>query len=488
MSINDNYTYRIGAVIHNTYQIERVLGQGSFGITYLVIHLALNKKMAIKEFFMKGLNSRKENGSVIGMDKGSLPYYYGKKFKKEALNLALLDHPNIVRVTDSFEENGTFYYVMDYIEGQNLNDYINSHYIKEDEAVEIIKSVADALIYMHETHHMLHLDLKPGNVMRRISDGHVFLIDFGLSKHYSEKGTPETSTSIGLGTPGYAPIEQENASRNGEFKPTIDIYALGATLYKLLTDETPPVAAELVSDENLIERNLLSKGVSQNLVYIVKRSMSPNVTKRFQTVRDFKNALTNTYENENTIIDRDKIDALDDNKSSINAPETSEREKNRNSPVYAIIGVISMVVIAVMSYIWRNYNSTETNMSNIPTTVHIENYQAQIMGDNCYYTGSAVQSGDSTYTLSGIGKIKFSDGRYYEGPIKQGLLTGENAVFSYSNGDTFRGSFESNHFSKGKYTVKKTGEYFIGTFDTSGQPYQGTWYGNDGKKIEEIKN
>ena len=111
------------------------------------------------------------------------------------INLSRLDHPNIVRVTDSFSENGTFYYVMDFIEGQNLNDYIKSHYIDEAEAVSIIKSVADALIYMHEEKHMLHLDLKPGNVMHRNSDGHVFLIDFGLSKHYSTDGHPETSTS-----------------------------------------------------------------------------------------------------------------------------------------------------------------------------------------------------------------------------------------------------------------------------------------------------
>ena len=351
MSINDNYTYKPGTIIHNTYQIECVLGQGSFGITYLVIHLALNKKMAIKEFFMNGLNSRKENGFVTGMDKGSLPYYYGRKFKKEALNMALLDHPNVVRVTDSFEENGTFYYVMDYIEGQNLNDYINSHHILENEAVKIIKSVAEALIYMHETHHMLHLDLKPGNVMRRISDGHIFLIDFGLSKHYSEKGLPETSTSIGLGTLGYAPIEQENASRNGEFRPTIDVYALGATLYKLLTCETPPAAAELVSDENLVERRLQLKGVSQSLVDIVKRSMSPNVTKRFQTVRDFNNNLTNAYENESTIVEMEEIDVLDGNESFVNALKVSEREKNRKSQMYAVIGVISMIIIVIMLYV-----------------------------------------------------------------------------------------------------------------------------------------
>lgn len=155
----------IGTLLHCAYKIERILGQGSFGITYLGTHLALNKKVAIKEFFMKGLNTREADASVTEMEEGSLQYNYAQKFKKEALNLALLDHPNIVRVTDSFEENGTFYYVMDYIEGQNLNDYIKSNFISEAEAIDIIKSVADALIYMHETHHMLHLDLKPGNVM-----------------------------------------------------------------------------------------------------------------------------------------------------------------------------------------------------------------------------------------------------------------------------------------------------------------------------------
>lgn len=267
----------IGTLLHCAYKIERILGQGSFGITYLGTHLALNKKVAIKEFFMKGLNTREADASVTEMEEGSLQYNYAQKFKKEALNLALLDHPNIVRVTDSFEENGTFYYVMDYIEGQNLNDYIKSNFISEAEAIDIIKSVADALIYMHETHHMLHLDLKPGNVMRRTSDGHIFLIDFGLSKHFSGKGAPETSTSIGLGTPGYAPIEQENNSRRGDFRPTIDIYALGATLYKLLTYETPPVASELVSDENILESNLVAKGISRNLINSIMVSMAPNV-------------------------------------------------------------------------------------------------------------------------------------------------------------------------------------------------------------------
>ncbi|MBR6197501.1 MAG: serine/threonine protein kinase [Bacteroidaceae bacterium] len=274
------------------YRIERMLGQGSFGITYLATHTTLDKKVAIKEFFMKELNSRDDGGSITGMTDGSLSANYGQKFKKEAVNLSRLEHPNIVRVTDSFDENGTYYYVMDYIEGENLNDYLKHNSLSHDEAISIIKDVASALMYMHDEKHMLHLDLKPSNIMRRSSDGHIFLIDFGLSKHYSNDGQPETSTTIGLGTPGYAPIEQSNQNKSGEFRPTIDVYALGATLFKLLTGETPPPASDIVSDDELVEMKLRANGVTGSIVDVVVNAMLPNVRKRTQTVKAFIDSLS----------------------------------------------------------------------------------------------------------------------------------------------------------------------------------------------------
>lgn len=281
------------------YRIESVLGQGSFGITYKAKAFMImkgkfgeelaetNTPKAIKEFFMKEVNERDESGSITGMSEGGLSYNYAQKFKKEAENLASMNHPNIVKVIDFISANNTFYYVMDFIEGENLNDYLKHHKMSEEEATATIVEVAKALRYMHEEKHMLHLDLKPGNIMRRESDGHIFLIDFGLSKHYSDDGVPETSTSVGLGTPGYAPIEQANSKNAKKFRETLDVYALGATFYKLLTGQTPPFADEMLPHGNIARNELLKYGISEVLIPIIVRAMYPIVDERTQHVADF---------------------------------------------------------------------------------------------------------------------------------------------------------------------------------------------------------
>ena len=314
------------------YRIESVLGQGSFGITYKAKAFTVikgkfsqelvetNTPKAIKEFFMKEVNERDESGSITGMSEGGLSYNYAQKFKKEAENLASMSHPNIVKVIDFITANNTYYYVMDFIEGENLNDYLKHHKMSEKEATDTIVEVAKALKYMHEEKNMLHLDLKPGNIMRRESDGHIFLIDFGLSKHYSEEGVPETSTSVGLGTPGYAPIEQANSKNAKKFRETLDVYALGATFYKMLTCKTPPSADELVSDGDIVKDELSKFGINESLTSVVVNAMMPSVKERTQNVAEFLDSFTPKGEKSDvTVVAAENEDTLLD---------THEKKKN----------------------------------------------------------------------------------------------------------------------------------------------------------------
>lgn len=194
---------------------------------------------------MKEINGR--NGtSVTSGSKGGVFYDYRKKFKKEAENLSKLNHPNIVKVMESFETNNTIYYVMEYFSGGSLEQKLGNEGIPIKEAIDYTNQIGNAIAYMHE-HKMLHLDLKPGNVV--LDDkGNAVLIDFGLSKQYDENGQPESSTTVGGGTPGYAPLEQANYRDGKDFPVTMDIYALGATMFKMLTGTRAPEASAILND------------------------------------------------------------------------------------------------------------------------------------------------------------------------------------------------------------------------------------------------
>ena len=220
------------------YVIEGVLGNGGFGITYLASQPMLDRKVAIKEFFYGAFcNRQTDNNTVSVVSKGGAETVmkFRTKFLKEASTLANLKHPNIVEVHDVFEENGTAYYVMEHIDGPTLSTYVKEHgRIDEERAVGYMRKIASALDYIHQQH-INHLDVKPGNIMLRESDGEVILIDFGMAKHYDVRtGDGTTTTPIGISA-GYAPMEQYRLGGVASFTPVSDIYSVGATLYKLLT-------------------------------------------------------------------------------------------------------------------------------------------------------------------------------------------------------------------------------------------------------------
>ena len=280
------------------YKIEATLGQGTFGITYLgTARLTLNgglgareivTKVAIKEFFMREMNVRDRDGKTVEGSSSSVFTNYRHRFRREAENLAKLDHPNIIRVYDVFDENGTTYYSMEYVEGLTLDAYIQQHHpLPEADAVAILGRVCSALSFMH-SQRMLHLDLKPKNIMCSMK-GEVFLIDFGLSKQFGVNGEPESSTTIGAGTPGYAPLEQANPIKDGTFPATLDIYALGATMYKTLTGQRPPVATDVLNEGFPLEP-LVQHHRTPSLIQVIARCMSPMRKDRYQTVADLLRA------------------------------------------------------------------------------------------------------------------------------------------------------------------------------------------------------
>lgn len=223
------------------YNIEGILGQGGFGITYRAVQTSLGRTVAIKEFFMKDYCERAEDTAMITMGTQSsreMVLRYRDKFEKEARTLAKLKHPHIVSVIDVFQENNTSYYVMEYADGASLKQRVEEKGpLSEVQAVNCVRQVAEALRYLHGQH-ICHLDIKPANILTR-TNGEIVLADFGLAKQYDEDGGETSTTPVGK-SKGYAPPEQYRTGGVKTFSPETDIYALGATFYFLLTGKTPP--------------------------------------------------------------------------------------------------------------------------------------------------------------------------------------------------------------------------------------------------------
>lgn len=282
-----------------TYHIERVLGHGAFGITYLVntsvsMHGQLGTirtgvKVALKEFCMEK-EMKRVGSDLVSLSEDSKVKLYADKFRREAAKLAMLSHPNIVRVLEVFEANNTIYYAMEYLPDGSLNDYVNrKNGLPEQEAIECIRQVGSALLYMH-TNKMLHLDVKPANIMRVESSNTLKIIDFGLAKRFEPNGDPETSSNLGVGTPGYAPLEQVDGNIEHDFSPELDVYALGATYYKLLTALTPNTAIDVLN-RGINAMPLVKKNVSQKSIDAIRAAMEPTKAKRLKTVDAFLNML-----------------------------------------------------------------------------------------------------------------------------------------------------------------------------------------------------
>lgn len=207
---------------------------------------------------------------------------YKAKFRKEAKIIASLKHNNIISIIDVFDDNDTTYYAMEYIDGFSLRDYVDSNgRMSETQAVRYIRQASKALSYIH-ANDRTHLDIKPANIMVHRGDDSVVVIDFGLSKHFKDDGTPTSTTPGGLSR-GYTPLEMYQTQKERRFLPATDIYSLGATLYTLLTGELPPEATDVALMGDLS----LPSHISPTVANAIKHAMYPNPNERLQSVDAF---------------------------------------------------------------------------------------------------------------------------------------------------------------------------------------------------------
>lgn len=393
MTLGANTTLQNGK-----YRIVRFINSGGFGCTYEAVHVAMSRRVAIKELFVADFCDRDADGTVrlTSKTKAKTIEKLRVRFVKEASMLFDMRHDGIVRVTDIFEENGTAYYVMEYIEGRSLADMLKAQGpLDEQTALGYIRQVADALDYVH-SRNCLHLDLKPGNIMVK-NDGRVVLIDFGTAKHYQAETGEATSTLLGMLTDGYAPVEQVNMSLKS-FSPATDLYALGATLYKLLTDAKLPQSQLIMAGEETLAP--LPSTVSAPTRRAIAAAMQPRRADRPQSVAQFL-ALLDGKAVEQTVVsdDPDEVAVVEVSKVG-NTPQPShdttptpevKLSSNDNPPkltrvmAWIIAAVVLLSVGTGLYYGLRDMNATEEQTLDYESMSKLENLALQCHRDGKTY-------------------------------------------------------------------------------------------------------
>ena len=452
--INKSNMLRVGTMLRSIYRIESYLSSGGFGNTYVATNVEFDERVAIKEFFMKGISQRDGNQTSVSVSNRDNAQQFGEqreKFKKEARRLRKLHNDHLVRVHDLFEENGTAYYVMDYVNGENLSERLKrtGKPLSEADVWQIAPQVLDALRTVHEQG-IWHLDLKPGNLMVD-RQGTVKVIDFGASKQMSSKqGGATTSTAVSY-TNGFAPREQMEQNLD-KFGPWTDLYALGATLYNLLSGKHPPLPTD-IDDDTSADKHLalpFPSRVSQKMRNLVLWLMQTNRMRRPQNVDEVLSLLQTSAEEPATVIKPKSVSKPQPASESASKPQP---KPNLNLKWMAIGGgVLALLLVIIFSA--RGCGSAASTESeaamdtlNTDTTVTEVRLWSETLG-NYKYEGDM----DAQGRPDGQGVAWYDDGSHYEGSFKAGKLNGKGIYYN-SDGSYFKGNFkdDSNIELEGKW-------------------------------------
>ncbi|MBQ8226950.1 MAG: protein kinase [Bacteroidaceae bacterium] len=513
MSQNTTALLPVGTLLNSgNYRIERHLASGGFGNTYEATHLGLNERVAIKELYLKGICNRSADGNVTITISENKRLYSSQlaKFKKEALRLRKLNSRHIVRVLNYFEENGTAYYVMDYLKGESLSARMKrtGRPLTEQEVRYWLPQVLDALEESH-AHSIWHLDLKPGNIMVN-EEGEAVLIDFGASKQVSTNDSEGATTSTAnCYTPGYAPSELTEGAVE-KFGPFTDMYSLGATLYNLFTRQSPP-SPSVVMEEGLPPYTV---PVSDAMKKLIEWMMRYARTQRPQSVAEVRRYMEKHFGKEmppkpemgsdDMEVTEVNVEVVKKNEEADVKVEVVHREPVDTDVVQpdkprrwwwpwgVVVAAAALLVGSVAfctggSVAEEQRAEDETNAQQNDTTdvvdMSFKVWDASQKDSVEYrWTGAAVNG-----QPVGSGRAVCADGRVYEGIVSGDHFEDSNCTFTLVNGDTYNGSFRNGGFNGvGTYRIKDGGNYFKGTFK-NGAPVTGTWYNKDGTVLEVVK-
>lgn len=359
----NSYSLQRNTGLIGRYVIQKVLGQGGFGITYLGIDKLYGNKVAIKEYYPQKIAMRKaqyEDVVTVTSIEEKNNYNKGKKrFLDEAQVMARFNkNEGIVKILDFFEANNTAYIVMEYLEGITLKQYLGKYGVLQfRNLIEMMLPLLEALIEIH-SQGLIHRDISPDNIMVQ-HNSKLKLMDFGAARDYTESGNKSLTVIL---KPGYAPPEQYQT--HGVQGPWTDIYALCATIYKCLTGITPPDAIARVMDDKFKEPDQLDGKLSPDIKKILWKGMNIFPEERYQDIVEFGedvcDALFIPEENKKLDLDNEKnidedLDSPDKDNESVLKDDKIEgavkktsipKKEKRKSPVKKVLVIIVCLLLA----------------------------------------------------------------------------------------------------------------------------------------------
>ena len=482
ISQSDQYPLALapGRILAGRYILGRVLGQGGFGITYLAWDARDKVRVAIKEFFPDSLVMRQPDTTRVALLTGDREenFRFGKEqFLAEAKTLAqFVDNPNIVSVYSYFEENGTAYFAMEYVEGESLKSYLKEKEgrLSWEETVQLLVPVMDALQAVHDKG-IIHRDVKPDNIFIT-KDGHTKLLDFGSARY--SLGDRSRSLDVVL-TAGYAPKEQY--ARHSRQGPYTDVYSLAACFYACITGIVPTESVERTEDDDLPLPSARGAKLPAYAEDAILKGLSIKAENRWQTMADFKaNLLSATPKKEDSTVVEDNPTNThktangnnDDNSKNENVVPDREGSATQNNSVITtgktrffnsikklnrpqIAGIIAAVLVICVftGYMVIPFKATEKS-------IQIDGKEVGL------YTGTVVAG-----KPSGEGRMEYTDGGVYDGSWEKGQRSGQGSM-SYSNKNMYTGDWMAD-VENGEGTMNYA----------SGDVYKGDWL--DGKRSGE---